>query len=296
MPETTTTESTSEMRLIDHAVFKEIVERYDQGTDEASNRVGRLRDALRHLKVDPVSLESQDQLDDLRHGICAVIVVDEHNEGQRWCEQGFRHKLPGAQYSWGSTVAISAQIHGFDLDDPVNDTNDAWNVESSLNGLMMQLEEVATLLDQLSHSSDASENHSSDWPYPHFLWSVDILTTVVLEASMKSLWVLRNPGRNPKSQLGHRFSNIWAELQSDHATIVDHIAGLPIWFRCLKPREIIKAQVTCTFDTIPDDEWNQAHYWFTSNTTETRRSLPHHKFAIALATFCVAMKVALGQL
>ena len=296
MPETTTTDSTGEMRLIDHEAFKDIVERYDQGTDEASNRVGRLREALRHLKVDPASLESQDQLNDLRYGISAVIVVDEHNKGQRWCEHGFRHKLSDDRYSWGSTVAISAQIHGFDLDDPVNDTNDAWSVEWSLNGLMMQLEEVAFLLDQLSHSSDASENHSSDWPYPRFLWSVDILTTLVLEIAMKSLWVLRNPGCNPKSQLGHSFSKIWGELQSDHATIVDHIARSPIWFRCLKSREIVKAQLTCTFDTIPDDEWTQAHYWFTSNTPETRRSLPHRKFAIALATFCVAMKIALGTL
>lgn len=296
MLENTTTDSTSEMRLIDHAVFKDIVDRYDQGAGAVSDRVRRLRDALRHLKFDPASLESQIQLKDLRWGIWAVIVVDEHNKGQRWCEHGFRHKLSDDQYSWGSTVAISAQVHDFDLDDPVNHTNDAWSVESTLNGLMWQLEEVAVLLDQLSHNSNASEKQSSDWPYPHFLWSVDILTTVVLEASMKSLWVLRNPACNPKFQLGHRFSKIWAELQSDHATIVDHIARLPIWFRCLKPREIIKAQVTCTFDTIPDDEWNQAHYWFTSNTPETRRSLPHHKFAIALAVFCVAMKIALGQL
>lgn len=296
MLENTTTESTSEMRLIDHAAFKDIVELYDEGTEEASNRVGRLRAALRHRRVDPVSLKAQGQLNALKCGVRAVYDLDAHNRGQRWCNEGFRHDLSDDRYSWGSTMAIMSQTYDLDIGEPYSDANDSWSVEWSLSALQWHLEEVASLLDQLSHSMDTFQSDYSGWPIPTYQWAVDILTTVVLESSMKSLWVLRNPHRNPKSYLSHNFVKIWDELKGDQTTVINYVAMLPVTFRCLEPRETSRAQVERLFDTIPEDEWNQSHYWFTSNKSETRISLPFHKFVIALAVFCVAMKVALGTL
>ena len=295
MPEATTNDAAEEMRLIDQAVFKENVDVLDQGTGEASERVERLRHALRNLKVDPLSLTSHESLSNLKRGVRFVYELDVYNDDDRWCEHGFRHELSDGQYSWLSTITILLQRHNLPVNELPQETNAIWDVNKSLWSLSLQLEGVAELIDRICHKFGRSNENSPDSQLFTYYWAADILTNVQLETSLKTLWMVRYPQGNPKTH-GHDFRKIWDELQDDHTNIIDHVAMSPIMFKCLALRETVENSVNWAFDTIPKDEWVESRYWFTSEWGKARVALPYHKFLISLAVYCVAAKAVIGRL
>ncbi len=295
MADITTTDRAEEVRLIDHAAFNETVNKYDQGTTDASQRVERIRHALRNLKVSPDALTSHEPLNALKRGIEMVFRLDEYNDDDRWCEHGFRHGLSDGQYSWASTITILLQRHNLPFNTPPQETNAVWDVNKSLWNLSLQLEGVSELIDRISHKFGKSDENSPDWQLFAYYWAADILTNVQLETSLKTLWVVRNPNGNPKTH-GHNFRKIWDELRDDHTNIIDHVAMSPITFKCLSQREKVENDVNWAFDTMPKDEWVESRYWYTSDWGKSRVALPYHKFLISLAVYCVAAKAVIGRL
>ena len=296
MPETPTSESAEEMRLIDHVAFSEIVNRYDDGTGEASERIERLREALRHHNVDPVTLESQEHLNDLKRAIRTVYLLDAGNDDGRWCEHGFRHGLSDGMYRWNSTITILSQTYNLPYEERQQQPNTAWNVNKALLSLILHLEGAAELIDRLCHISGGSNSSSAKLQMYAYAWEADILTNVQLEISLKTLWVLRNLNGNPKTQLRHNFRKMWEALQDDHDSIMDHLSALPIMFKCLSPRDAVENAVQWAFDSMPEDEWVESRYWATSDWDKRRVSMPFHKFWISLGVYCVAKKVSTGRL
>ena len=296
MSESTPTESTGEMRLVDHAVFKEVIGNHHRGTGEASNRVERLRDALQHLKVERGSLESEDQLNDLRNGIITVYRLDALNYDESWCEHGFRHRLSDGQYRWNSTITVLSQTYNLRFEERKQHPNSAWDVNKALWSLMPQLEAAAELIDRMCHISGGSEPPSDQAQFYAYAWAADILTNVQLETSLKTLWVLRNPKGDPKKELGHHFRKMWDALQDDQDSVMDYVSALPIMFKRLSPRKAVEDSGRWAFDTMPDDEWVESRYWHTSDWGKHRVSMPFFKFWITLGVFCVAQKASVGQL
>ena len=296
MSKTPTSESAKEMRLIDHMAFKEIVGRYIDGTHQASERIERLRHALRHLKVGPEALASEERLNALKNGIRTVCILDLQYGDQRWCEYGFRHDNSDLRYSWGSTITILSLVYNLRFEERPHSTKSAWDINSALRNLFDHLEGVAELIDRLCHRASESGGDSSDAQLFTYAWAADILANVTLESSLKTLWVVRYPEGNPKTQLGHNYKQIWEELLHDHANVFEHATSLPIMFRCLALRETVESEINWAFCTMPEDEWVESNYWYTSVWDKDRVGMPYHKFFISLAAYCVAAKAATGRL
>jgi len=296
MSETPVSESAEEMRLIDHVAFKKVTDGFNRATGPAPERLKRLRHALRQIKVIPGLLNSQERLTVLYEGILSVYALDLNRDDEKWCEHGFRHRLSDGQYSSGSTVSILIGLHSLHFGVYREDTSAAWNVNKALWNLAWHIEEVAALMDHVFHNINYSPRQPIDWPQSTFPWSVDILTSVILESTLKSLWVIRHPKGNPKTEIGHRYRDIWDALQDDHAAIIDHATWLPIMFKCLRSPESIEEEVRWAFRIMSDNEWVETRYWYTSDWGTARVALPYHKFLISLAVYCVATKAVIGRL
>lgn len=296
MPETTTTDSTGEMRLIDHAAFSDALHTFKIAHPDSIKIVNELVWVLQHFTVPFDSLNSQETVDELHEAVEWLLNLGLMRPHEYWCDGGYRHLLLNSQYSHGSTVDTILRVHDLKIPRRSKQTNPHWNIDNAMGNLKWQLEEVAPLLDHVFHNNIASGGLRMGWPATSFHWTVDILTTVVLETSLKTLWALRHPDGNPKTALGHRFRKMWESLVDEHDSIIYHITKQPFTFNSLESREIIERDVKWTFDAIANDEWVESRYWYMGNQEKPRVAAPNHKFMIALAVFCVAIKVATGRL
>lgn len=286
----------------------------------------QLRSVLAARRYPDAMLSSASQRADMVKRINEWHKIDLARGEERWCQYGFRHRLSDDQYSMGSTMEVLAERllptdghRDISLDarlwrllkhyttehklcpncgssDPSRIKPDAtWCGSSTLYNLMIELEEVAFLLDRDLHQSPnvigvKDQAWVKGWDGINWErashWTLEILAFVAMENSLKSLWHLQNPDDDPKKRIRHGCEVAYGDLQHCRTELEEQIFNLPIMWGFLRPDG-----VDFMFKMIPSwaQKWHHIRYGHNANC-DAPFSSPHNQFALAVAAYFVALR------
>lgn len=291
----------------------------------------QLRDSLGTSRLPINAPSSSQRISDLKRSISDWHQIDLDRDEERWCRIGFRHRLADGQYSRGSTLGmllnrwcprredrrfrncecdrcsitcefyplIELAHNGSHVDCEVDD-HGKWCVPKALTSLATQLEEVACLLDRQLHDrpvllgirnlSYASGYYGMDWRWSSF-WTVDILSFVCMELSLKTLWSLQHPDGNPAKDIVHDCKTAYDDLRECHAAIREYICDMPVMWGGLQQDMIDRM-----FEMMPSGNrlWNRMRYspmlnW--KDPDDLFAMFPYAQFGVAVAVFFVTLSV-----
>jgi len=295
-------------------------------------KASQLRHSLYAMRL---PLKTSQWTSDLPRRIRDWYEIDLERDEERWCRNGFRHRLADDAYSRGSTMgmllnrwcprradrrfpncecdrcsvggSIASEFYtladlahkGDRVDCQVNDHGN-WCVPKALRSLATQLEEVACLIDRQAHDrpwmlgirnlSYANGYNGIDWRRSSF-WTVDVLSFICMEQSLKTLWYLQHPDGNPATEISHDCKTAYDDLREHHPAIHRYIRDLPVMWG--GPQQ---DGIDLMFEWMParNKLWNRMRYEPMLNwkDTDTQYGMfPYAQFVLAVSVFFVALSV-----